>query len=387
MTPTATPKPTVAPTEVPKKTYEVKVQVPQAWSSSTVYLYSYYLDSNDVKVEPNGTWANATVMTRDNSLSGYWYSANITLPQGQTAYVLVKNSNGQQRPEAQSQGYAVSGNTWVDLYGSVSSSKPSVVPTEVPATPTPAPATPLPEHCGTESELANWNYEKIEAKKGNTIVLNSYDGSSTSITVRAKYCINGTIYNTDFRSTSNYTSGGANDSLGKPTFYDNSVLKTVTIDGEIDATSGVWLFGKCSNLRSVNGLSNIHTKDCSYMFRECRALDYIDGIPTGAETCTEMFMLTDFSLSGLNITIPNTVTECMRMFSASNISKISGYIGSNVNNAAYMFMNCDNLTDSSGFEVHAKDCSFMFYRCLKMSTRPILGSEITKDDGMFNQCA
>ncbi|MBQ5560035.1 MAG: hypothetical protein IIT46_09715, partial [Lachnospiraceae bacterium] len=333
------------------------------------------------------TWANATAMTRDNSLSGYWYSAKITLPQGQTAYALVKNSNGQQRPEAQSQGYAVSGNTWVDLYGSVSSSKPSVVPTEVPATPTPAPATPLPEHCGTESELANWDYKKIEAKKGNTIVLNSYDGSSTSITVRAKYCINGTIYNTDFRSTNNYTPGGANDSSELPTFYDNPVLETVTIDGEIDATSGVWLFGKCSHLRSVKGLSNIHTEDCSYMFRECKALFCIDGIPTGAERCTEMFMYTDFSLSGLNITIPNTVTECEKMFSVSKISKISGYIGSNVNNAESMFMNCYNLTDSSGFEVHAKDCSFMFYRCLKMRTRPILGSEITKDESMFDQCA
>ena len=339
-TPKVTATPTVAPTEVPKKTYEVKVQVPQAWSSSTVYLYSYYLDSNDVKVEPNGTWANATVMTRDNSLSGYWYSANITLPQGQTAYVLVKNSNGQQRPEAQSQGYAVSGNTWVDLYGSVSSSKPSVVPTEVPATPTPATPTPLPDE--SQKLSADFKFEKQDSSS--TVLLEKYIGTSKELTVQASYRLNGKTYKTVLPECT-----GQNGSI----FTSNRTLEKITFEDGVRTTGNslIRMFDGCMALKQINGMNellrNNNIVNIVYMFRSCSKLEYGLGelvLPSTVIYTGYAF----YGCSSLKYTAKLDGTPSMRVaesmyHNCSSLVSVSFDIPKSLENADFMFEGCSSL--------------------------------------------
>ena len=333
---------TVAPTEVPKKTYEVKVQVPQAWSNSTVYLYSYYTDSNAVKFEPNGTWANATAMTRDNSLSGYWYSAKITLPQGQTAYALVKNSNGQQRPEAQSQGYAVSGNTWVDLYGSVSSSKPSVVPTEVPATPTPVP--------DDLAELdANWDY-KINVKE-KSVTLNDYKGESTNVYVKKSYKIEGqdlkAVLAETVRKYGAYIPEHAEGPFAGHNGYSNAKIETVEFEDGFDFGESIDnLFWGNMFLTKVVGLKG-NIKSMESTFRSCDLFNQNIEIPSTVTNMNNCFK----ECSSLNqeIKIPASVISmsgcfiaCKELEVAPKISALSDCV-----NFSSVFVNCKKFNPSS----------------------------------------
>ena len=368
ITATATVKPTatvaatatVAPTEVPKKTYEVKVQVPQAWSNSTVYLYSYYTDSNAVKFEPNGTWANATAMTRDNSLSGYWYSAKITLPQGQTAYALVKNSNGQQRPEAQSQGYAVSGNTWVDLYGSVSSSKPSVVPTEVPATPTPVP--------DDLAELdANWDY-KINVKE-KSVTLNDYKGESTNVYVKKSYKIEGqdlkAVLAETVRKYGAYIPEHAEGPFAGHNGYSNAKIETVEFEDGFDFGESIDnLFWGNMFLTKVVGLKG-NIKSMESTFRSC-------------------------DLFNQNIEIPSTVTNmnnCFKDCKKFNPSSFS--IPPLAETIAHAFENCESLNIKIAIPDSVVDGTSAFSGCKSLETMPTntCSTGLKKYSYMFYNCS
>ncbi|MBQ5559168.1 MAG: leucine-rich repeat protein, partial [Lachnospiraceae bacterium] len=311
------------------------------------------------------TWANATAMTRDNSLSGYWYSAKITLPQGQTAYALVKNSNGQQRPEAQSTGYAVSGNTWVDLYGSVSSSKPSVVPTEVPATPTPAPATPTPLPDESQKLSADFKFEKQDSSS--TVLLEKYIGTSKELTVQASYRLNGKTYKTVLPECTE-----KNGSI----FTSNRTLEKITFEDGVRTTGNSLdrMFNGCMALKQINGMNellrNNNIVDISQTFMSCPKLEYGLG----------------------ELVLPSTVIYTNHAFngctSLKYTAKLDGTPSMKV--AEAMYHNCSSLVSVS-FDIpkSLENADFMFEGCSSLEYLPknTVDSGLKTAVGMFSGCS
>lgn len=358
---TATPtvEPTTAaptPTTVGMKTYNIYAQVNSSWAKTSVYMYSYYVDDKGTTVEPNGKWDSATLMTRDTSISnGYWYKAQITLPQGKSANILLKNGYGEQRPQAMGTGYEVKNNSWITMYGDVTTTVPNVVPTEAPVTPTPAPATPTPVPAtptptpvadDASEIMKNFSY-RIE---GNEIILNGYIGTSTNVNIKAKYVVSGKTYYARLDAISAETGS---------MFSGNTNVTSVTFENGVKTTGTDLnrIFDGCSSLKTVRGMSellaNNKIEKMSYSFRGCAKLDFAND--------SEVIM------------IPNTVKYANHAFygctSLTKSAKIA--LDSQVINLEAMYYNCSALkTMNMGIPNSATHAAHMCYGCSSLVTLP-----------------
>ena len=141
------------------------------------------------------------------------------------------------------------------------------------------------------------------------------------------------------------------------------------------------MFSGCSNLLSIDGLSNLETENVSNMsnmFSECSSLSSIDGI-------------SDWKTYNV-ITMNNMFSKCSSLSSLKGISK---WKTMNVKNMNSMFFRCSSLKsleELSEFQTeNVIDMSYIFSGCSSLTTLNGLSKWKTKNvkfmSGMFSGCS
>lgn len=253
----------------------------------------------------------------------------------------------------------------------------------------------------TEELTANWSY----TLRGTTISLNDYIGTSTEVTVKDYYYINGTKYTTVFPSSASYNGP----------FIGNSQITKVTFQGTgmLTNDSVPYLFQNCKSLKTVVGFGGNFTNmdntfrycsalDCQltipasvttaeYAFYECYGLSTMPILPKDSRLQVANFMFyccTQMKASSLslpsNLTTMNTMFYYCKKLSATDI-----VIPDNVIEASYAFGTCEGLTVLPTIKKSSKlvKASGMFSGCLGATSGDLyLPSTLTNAAYMFNNC-
>lgn len=168
-------------------------------------------------------------------------------------------------------------------------------------------------------------------------------------------------------------------------------IQYVKISSGASAQTCFQMFSECSNLQSINGLSNLDTTmvdDMSGMFSSCSSLESIDlrGLATSSVTnmagmfnyCTA---LTSADLSGLDTS--KVASMGAMFFQCPNLATVnlSGFDTSSATNMDFMFRQCYSLheLDLSSFS-GSPSMLQMFWDCLRL-TRLRLGPDFVINTG------
>lgn len=204
----------------------------------------------------------------------------------------------------------------------------------------------------TEELTANWSY----TLSGTTISLNKYIGTSTEVSVKDYYYINGAKYTTVFPSSASYNGPFVgNEKITKVTFYGTGMLTDDSVP---------YLFQGCRALTTVEGFGGDFT-NMDYTFRYCSALD-------------------------CQITIPASVTTAIHAFYECRTLSKMPILPSNsqLQNANYMFYYCMQMevsTLSLPNKLTSMDC--MFYNCKKLTAKDIvIPDSVTNASYAFGTC-
>ncbi len=185
----------------------------------------------------------------------------------------------------------------------------------------------------------------------------------------------------------------------------SSLTKVVFAESFKDArpTSCYNWFRDCTNLKSIEGPSNLNTSqvtDMYGMFYKCQSLDSLDvsGFDTSLVTTMRSMFWGCLSLESLDVSGFNTsqVTDMLSMFNGCSkltTLDLSRFNTSQVKTMSYMFRGCQLLEslDVSGFNTgRVTDMSLMFFNCSKLTTLDLSSfntGQVTDMMYMFNGCS
>ena len=162
-----------------------------------------------------------------------------------------------------------------------------------------------------------------------------------------------------------------------------------------------WFYGM-RNLKSIEGLENLHTDNVttmSGMFYDCKALSSLDLSGLNTQNVTEMglmfyncYGLTSLNLSGINA--QNVTSMRMMFYNCYGLTSLnlSGINAQNVTDMSEMFYYCTDLTslNLSGFKTqNVTNMSKMFCNCQSLTSLNLSGfntQNVTSMRKMFSMC-
>ena len=190
-----------------------------------------------------------------------------------------------------------------------------------------------------------------------------------------------------------------------PRWYSNRAsITSVVIEDEFMPLTAYYMFGGCTNLTSITGLSNLDTSQVTNMrnmFQDCSSLTNLDVSNFNTSNVTDMRMMfykctNPTSITGLSHFDTSQVTNMYGMFmSCSCLTSldVSNFNTSNVTDMSYMFWNCSNLIslDVSSFNTsQVTNMDSTFYNCSSLTSLNLINfntSQVTTTKSMFDGCS
>lgn len=185
--------------------------------------------------------------------------------------------------------------------------------------------------------------------------------------------------------------------------FDESKIKTISIEEPVAPISGYYMFQGCTKLENIENIENLHTENMNSfmaMFQDCSSLKQLDlsGFDTSKVTSMPYMFHGCRTLESLNFETFNTsnVGNMRTMFQGCNLLKqldLSSFNTSKVTTMADMFYGCRSLTiiDVSSFDTSAcKAMDILFLNCNNLEIIDISNFDtklVTNMRSMFGGCS
>ena len=234
---------------------------------------------------------------------------------------------------------------------------------------------------GTLGDISDWTY----TIDGNSVMLNSYVGENTDVTVYGNYEVDGEVYSAVIPSVTTETVAEA-----VHPFANNTDITSVTFEDGVSLynNSAECLFYGCTGLKTITNIPYI-SGDAQSMCYGCSSLE---AYPTFAnfnatsllsafEGCTNMVVE--------NLELPESVTNFQKAFkNCKNIISVGSMTNAKANAGQGIFHGCTNLVSVGDLYYTGTLGYDLFNNCTSLkSVGKILGTKLTKPLRMFSGCS